>query len=135
MPDTVISSPALSNARVKRGNFSNVDIEEARRRARIRTLMPILRNILVVFLGTMTGLMALSQLGVEITDSAYVAISMRVMTRMGRKVYDTIIPRNVRVSEAPSYSQSVLTYDPASPGALAYREAAAEVVILDGSST
>ena len=44
----------------------DLDEDEARRRARIRTLMPILRNILVVFLGTMTGLMALSQLGVEI---------------------------------------------------------------------
>lgn len=37
------------------------------------------------------------------------------------------IPRTVRVSEAPSYGQSVLTYDPTGVGAFAYREAAAEL--------
>ena len=62
-------------------------------------------------------------------------VADEVRTHFGAQVLTTVIPRNVRVSEAPSYSQSVLTYDPASPGALAYREAAAEVVILDGSST
>jgi chromosome partitioning protein len=35
----------------------------------------------------------------------------------------------VRVSEAPSYGQSVITYDPASSGALAYMEAAREVAL------
>lgn len=40
---------------------------------------------------------------------------------------DTVIPRSVRVSEAPSYGQSVLTYDPRSAGALAYRKAALEL--------
>lgn len=39
----------------------------------------------------------------------------------------TAIPRSVRISEAPSYSQTVLTYDPSSSGALAYREAAREI--------
>ena len=34
----------------------------------------------------------------------------------------------MRISEAPSYSQTVMTYDPASTGALAYREAAREIV-------
>lgn len=37
------------------------------------------------------------------------------------------IPRSVRVSEAPSYGQSVITYEPSSSGALAYREAAREI--------
>lgn len=39
----------------------------------------------------------------------------------------TTIPRSVRVSEAPSYGQSVITYDPSSAGAIAYRSAAREV--------
>ncbi|ROR65613.1 chromosome partitioning protein [Agrococcus jenensis] len=40
---------------------------------------------------------------------------------------DAIIPRSVRVSEAPGYGQTVIAYDPNSPGALSYREAAAEI--------
>ena len=40
---------------------------------------------------------------------------------------DTIIPRSVRVSEAPSYGQSVISYDYSSSGSLSYREAAAEI--------
>jgi chromosome partitioning protein len=42
-------------------------------------------------------------------------------------VLDTAIPRSVRISEAPSYGQTVLTYDPGSPGALCYLEAAKEL--------
>jgi small-conductance mechanosensitive channel len=44
----------------------DLDEDELRRRARIRTLMPILRNMLMVVLVAMTAMMALSQLGVEI---------------------------------------------------------------------
>nr|WP_281347423.1 AAA family ATPase [Nesterenkonia halophila] len=43
-------------------------------------------------------------------------------------VLETLIPRNVRISEAPSYQQSVISYDRGSTGALAYLEAAAEIV-------
>ncbi len=39
----------------------------------------------------------------------------------------TVIPRSVRISEAPSYGQSVISYDASSPGSLSYREAAAEI--------
>ena len=50
-----------------------------------------------------------------------------VRTHFGDVVLQTIIPRSVRVSEAPSYGQSVITYDPASSGAIAYAEAAREL--------
>ncbi len=40
---------------------------------------------------------------------------------------DTVIPRSVRISEAPSYGQSVISYDHSSPGSLSYLEAAAEI--------
>lgn len=50
-----------------------------------------------------------------------------VRSHFGDVVLQTIIPRSVRVSEAPSYGQSVITYDPASSGALAYAEAAREL--------
>ena len=44
----------------------------------------------------------------------------------GAKVYETVIPRNVRVSEAPSHGKPVLLYDFKSPGAQAYVRLAAE---------
>jgi chromosome partitioning protein len=47
---------------------------------------------------------------------------------MGDLVLKTIIPRNVRISEAPSHALPVLQYDPASRGAEAYRELAKEIV-------
>lgn len=47
---------------------------------------------------------------------------------MGKKVYDTVIPRNVRVSEAPSYGKPVLVYDLKCPGSEAYLRLATEVI-------
>jgi chromosome partitioning protein len=44
-----------------------------------------------------------------------------------QQVLRTLIPRSVRISEAPSYGQSVITYDANSPGSLSYREAASEI--------
>jgi len=44
-----------------------------------------------------------------------------------KEVMDTVIPRSVRISEAPSYGQSVISYDGSSPGSLSYLEAAAEL--------
>lgn len=47
---------------------------------------------------------------------------------LGDLVFRTLIPRNVRVSEAPSFAMPVLTYDPKSRGAMAYRELAREIM-------
>lgn len=47
------------------------------------------------------------------------------------KVYKTIIPRNVRLSEAPSHGQSIITYDPKSRGSEVYMELAKEVMISE----
>jgi len=46
---------------------------------------------------------------------------------LGELVFRTVIPRNVRLSEAPSFAQPVLTYDPTSRGAEAYRALASEL--------
>ena len=46
---------------------------------------------------------------------------------LGGLVFDTLIPRNVRLSEAPSFAMPVLAYDSASSGAEAYRQLAAEI--------
>jgi len=45
-----------------------------------------------------------------------------------KETFQTIINRNVRLSEAPSFGQAILDYDPTSPGALAYRALAEEVM-------
>lgn len=47
---------------------------------------------------------------------------------LGEVVFRTVIPRNVRVSEAPSFAQPVLTYDPTSRGSVAYRALARELL-------
>lgn len=56
-----------------------------------------------------------------------VQVADEVREYFPEQVLDAVIPRNVRISEAPSYQQSVLTYDPSSSGALSYREAAMEI--------
>jgi len=51
-----------------------------------------------------------------------------VRNHFGKKVFNTIIPRNVRVSEAPSYGQPVLMYDISCPGSQAYAALAGEII-------
>ena len=48
---------------------------------------------------------------------------------LGELVFKTVIPRNVRISEAPSFSMPVLSYDSRSKGARAYRALAQEVLV------
>ena len=50
-----------------------------------------------------------------------------VRTHCGQQTLNTIIPRSVRVSEAPSYGQTVVAYDRNSPGSVSYLEAAVEI--------
>ncbi|WP_404774068.1 ParA family protein [Agromyces mediolanus] len=54
-------------------------------------------------------------------------VAQEVRNHFPTQTLQTIIPRSVRVSEAPSYGQSVISYDFASTGSLSYREAAAEI--------
>ncbi len=62
-------------------------------------------------------------------------VADEVRTHFGAQVLDTVIPRSVRVSEAPSYGQTIITYDPTSSGAIAYREAATQVVAMGAGRT
>lgn len=56
------------------------------------------------------------------------AVAADVRAHFGDKVYNTIIPRNVRLSEAPSYGLPAIVYDMKCPGARAYISLASEVV-------
>jgi len=51
-----------------------------------------------------------------------------VRQHFGRRVYNTVIPRTVRLSEAPSFGKSILEYDPSGAGASAYRALAREFI-------
>ena len=46
----------------------------------------------------------------------------------GQNVYKTVIPRNIRLAEAPSFGQPITTYDPKSAGAQSYLELAGELI-------
>ena len=55
-------------------------------------------------------------------------VSAQLVSHFGDKVYNTIIPRNIRLAEAPSYGVPVLIYDKTSKGATAYLELAKEII-------
>jgi chromosome partitioning protein len=55
-------------------------------------------------------------------------VSDQLKAHFGEKVFDTVIPRNVRLAEAPSYGQPGVVFDPASRGAQAFVEFAQEMV-------
>ncbi|PID98174.1 MAG: chromosome partitioning protein [Actinobacteria bacterium] len=62
-------------------------------------------------------------------------VEAEVRTHFPELVLESVIPRSVRVSEAPSYAQSVVSFDPQSAGALAYRMAALELSYRLAEST
>ena len=57
-----------------------------------------------------------------------VQVVENVRNNIGSNVYDSIIPRNIRLAEAPSYGMPIIQYDPKSTGAEAYMALAAEVI-------
>lgn len=59
-------------------------------------------------------------------------VSDQLLEHFGDKVYRTVIPRNVRLAEAPSYGLSILKYDRTSRGALAYLALAGEMLRREG---
>jgi chromosome partitioning protein len=69
---------------------------------------------------------ALTMFDVRNNLSKQVEVDAR--SNLGELVFKTVIPRNVRVSEAPSYSMPVLTYDPSSKGSKAYMNLAQELL-------
>ena len=62
-----------------------------------------------------------------------VQVSEELKRHYGAKVFDTVIPRNVRIAEAPSFGKPVLLHDPASKGAAAHLAFARELLKRSGS--
>jgi chromosome partitioning protein len=61
-------------------------------------------------------------------------VSTEVRSFFGEKVFHTVIPRNVRVAEAPSHGKPILLYDHKSPGSKAYIDLAAEILHRESSA-
>lgn len=59
-------------------------------------------------------------------------VTAEVRGHLGEQVFQTVIPRSVRLAEAPSYGEPIATYSPSSRGALAYRSIAAELLDRSG---
>ena len=57
-------------------------------------------------------------------------VSEQLITHFGNKVFKTVIPRNVRLAEAPSHGLSIMSYDPSSRGSKAYIEFAHELLLF-----
>ena len=68
----------------------------------------------------------------QVVAVVLVGVAADVRQHLGATVYDTIIPRNVKVSEAPSHGKPVLIYDMRSSGAQAYIRLAREVLTREG---
>jgi chromosome partitioning protein len=62
-------------------------------------------------------------------------VAVELKSHFGDKVFNTVIPRNVRLAEAPSHGLPGVVYDPASKGAQAYLELAREVLQRYGLAT
>lgn len=60
------------------------------------------------------------------------AVSKEIRRKFPGYVFDTIIPRNVSLAEAPSFGKTILHYDPYSHGAKAYRQLAEEILRMEG---
>jgi chromosome partitioning protein len=66
-------------------------------------------------------------------NSLSTAVERDVRAYFGEKVFETVIPRNVRVSEAPSHGKPVLLYDLKCPGSQAYMHLASELLKRDAA--
>jgi len=62
-------------------------------------------------------------------------VSDQLIKHFGAKVYDSVIPRNVRLAEAPSYGVPIMVHDPRSRGSVAYMSLAREVVARENPET
>ncbi len=86
----------------------------------VRLVKTHLNPSLEIFGVVMTMYDSRTRLGQQVVDE--------VRDFFGEKVFETMIPRTVRISEAPSFGQPVTMYDPSGKGAQAYRDLAKEVI-------
>lgn len=86
----------------------------------IRLVRDRLNNRVMLFGVVLTMYDPRTNLAKEVVDE--------ISQHFPKEKFDTLIPRNIRLSEAPSYGRTILEHDPRSPGALAYKALAEEVI-------
>jgi chromosome partitioning protein len=91
--------------------------------AQLLNTVELVKNQLNATLEVSTVLLTMYDSRTRLADQ----VADEVRQHFGDKVIGSVIPRNVRVSEAPGYGQTVITYDAGSRGAVSYLEAAREV--------
>src|SRR5699024_11874174 len=89
----------------------------------VRSVQENLNTELQIECVLLTMLDARTNLGIQVIEE--------VKKYFQDKVYQSIIPRNVRLGEAPSHGEPIITYDPKSRGAKVYLELAKEVINND----
>lgn len=70
----------------------------------------------------------------DVRNNLSAEVSQQLQSHFGDKLFTTVVPRNVRVAEAPSFGQSVIHYDPQSRGATAYQGLASEYLRRSGET-
>lgn len=93
----------------------------------LRTIQMINAN-LKAKIGVMGALMTLY----DRTSRLHRAVAKEIRRKFPGYVFETVIPRNISLAEAPSYGKTILQYDPYSHGAKAYRQLAEEVLKIEG---
>ncbi len=91
--------------------------------AQLLNTVDLVKNQLNASLEVSTVLLTMYDSRTRLADQ----VADEVRQHFGPKVIQSVIPRNVRVSEAPGYGQTVITYDPGSRGAVSYLDAAREL--------
>jgi chromosome partitioning protein len=98
----------------------------ARFNATVSLVQDVINSNLKLDGGVMTMYDARMNLSNQVKDE--------VQKHYGKKVYKTVIPRNVRLAEAPSFGQTIFTYDPACKGAVSYFNLAVEFLVRRGAN-
>ncbi len=93
-------------------------------------LTDLVDTVKMIYAGKNSGLTMIGLLRVmyDARMSLQTQVSEQLKEHFGKRVFDTVIPRNVRMAEAPSYGIPGVLYDPSSKGAKAYRDFASELI-------
>ena len=97
--------------------------------ARFNATVSLVQNIINPDLKLDGGIMTMYDSRIKLSNE----VKQEVSKFYGDKLYKTVIPRNIRLAEAPSFGQSIFDYDPTCKGALSYMDLAIEFLVRRGA--